>query len=102
MNFILFALAVIGMTNIVVQGKIMDILKIRPLLKKILPESIYTFFECYECCGFWCGMVLGAMLVSFNPFQILAYGFSGSILASFYEEIVYLIRSKTEYEIRDK
>ncbi len=83
---ILFVLAVAGMTQIIINSEI-----IRPVddwAKEILPVKIHHgLFECFQCSGFWCGILLGAILVSFNPFVILACGCAGSFVADLSESI---------------
>ena len=37
--------------------------------------------DCYQCAGFWCGIVLGLMLLSYNPLVVFAAGCAGSFLA---------------------
>lgn len=98
-NLIIFIISTIGLTNIVVHGKILDNIGLRPFLKKRLPSSVFELFECYECTGFWCGMIMGACIIS--PWMFLACGFAGCVISQFYSEIIYLIRSKTEYVIDD-
>jgi hypothetical protein len=66
-NIILFIFAAIGMTHIVVDGLIFE--SPRNWLQKHLPEKIYKVFECYQCAGFWCGMIAGYFTVAmFMPF----------------------------------
>lgn len=101
-NFALFILATIGLTNIVVHGSIMDILGIRPFLKKNLSEEVYSMFECYQCTGFWCGLIMGTVVISVHPLLILACGFAGSLVSQFYSDLVYLMRSKTDFVIEDE
>lgn len=99
--FILFILSTIGLTNIVVHGKILDLIGLRAFLKKILNSSLFELFECYECSGFWCGMIMGSILISNDPYYVISCGFSGSLCSQFYSEIVYLIRSKTDFLVED-
>ncbi len=100
-NFILFILSTIGLTNIIVHGKILDVIGLRSFLKKRLNSNFFELFECYECSGFWCGMIMGITLISDNPYYVISCGFAGSLLSQFYSEIVYLIRSKTDFLVED-
>lgn len=100
-NFLIFILSTIGLTNIVVHGKILDNLKIRPLLKKILPAGFYELFECYECTGFWAGLIMGYFLVSHDLVLFVPCGFAGSLVSQFYTELVFMIRSKTDFVVEE-
>lgn len=102
MNFLLFSLATIGLTNIIVHGKILDNIGLRPFLKKNLYAGVFELFECYECTGFWSGMIMGVVLISNDPKIFIPCGFVGSVLGQFYSELVYLIRSKTDFVVENK
>ncbi len=94
-----FILATIGMTNIMVHGKFLDIIYVRPILKKILPSTLYAVFECYECMGFWCGIVCGIALVSYDPLVFILCGFAGSVVAQTYTEVMMWLRSNITFEL---
>jgi hypothetical protein len=104
MNILLFIFATIGLTNILVHGKILDLIKIR---RKTIREWMHFWdwskqlFECYECTGFWGGLIAGILVISRDPFIFISCGFAGSVLSQFYSEIVYLIRSKTDFVVED-
>lgn len=98
-TFLLFVLATLGLTNILVHGKIMDNLGIRPWLKKNLSDDWYELFECYECSGWWAGLFMGLLLISINPLVFIPCAFAGALLGHFYSAIYYLIQSKTEFEV---
>jgi len=78
MNLILFILGVIGLTHILVDSEIMG-----PIHEWIEPRCpiVGKIMECYQCCGFWCGLLL-APLLSYNPLIWFAAGCAGSFLAS--------------------
>lgn len=76
---VLFALAVIGLTNIMVDSSIMA--PVRDYLQKILPAYVYKVFECYQCMGTWCGFICGLILISHNPLVVLMCGCAGSFLS---------------------
>lgn len=99
MTIILFMLATIGFTNIVVHGRILDLIGLRSWLKQKLHPDLFELFECYECSGFWCGVLMGVILVSLNPFVFLSCGFAGAFLGHFYSMLTNYIVSKTEFEI---
>lgn len=79
--FLLFVLATVGLTLIIVDGSIFE--PVRCFLEKKLPEKVYDVFECYQCMGTWCGFVCGAMTFGLNPLFIILSGFAGSFLAMF-------------------
>ena len=80
-DFLLFALSVIGMTHIIVDGSIFQ--GVRDVLKKWLPTKLYRLFECYQCTGTWAGFFLGYFLLHYTDlFAIFACGCAGSFLAT--------------------
>ncbi len=89
---ILFILAVIGMTHIMVDSEIME--PVEDWSKSRLPEMVHhALFNCYQCSGFWCGLLLSP-LVSFNPFVMVACGYAGSFLADFSESVFHYLETK--------
>jgi hypothetical protein len=56
-SVLLFCLATIGMTHIIVDGSILQ--WFRDLMQKVLPNKLYEVFTCYQCMGFWCGLFCG-------------------------------------------
>jgi hypothetical protein len=79
----LFFLAVIGMTHILIDSEIME--PVDTWARQHLPPKLYHgLFECYQCAGFWCGVLLSP-LVSLNPFVMFACGCAGSFLADYSE-----------------
>lgn len=82
MTVLLFILGVIGMSHILVDSEIME--PVDEWAKGVLPACVHhALFACHQCSGFWCGVVLGVILVSFNPFIAFACGCAGSFLADF-------------------
>lgn len=106
MNLILFGLATIGLSNILVHGKILDVIKffgksIRQWLTT--PSFMSELLSCYECTGFWSGLIIGSLF--FDPsrwYEIFLYGFAGSVLSQFYSEVIYLLRSKTDFVLNEE
>jgi len=80
MSLLLFILGVIGMTHIVVDGEISE-----PVYKWIAARLpvVARIMDCYQCAGFWCGLVLGLALLSYRPLVVFAAGCAGSFLAQF-------------------
>jgi hypothetical protein len=78
---ILYILATIGLTNIIINSTIME--PIRCFLKNHLPDSVYEVFECYQCMGTWCGALCGALVLCEHWVAYLfLYGFAGSFISS--------------------
>ena len=101
MEILLYIVAVIGFTHIVVDGKIFE--PIRNLANKILPEFISTVLSCYQCSGFWIGLICGwACFPGINPFQIVMAGFGGSFLANFAAILFNYIESRTMISLPDE
>ena len=75
-----FLLGSVGLTHIVVHGKIFDniraqIEKDRP---KIGPLELHDIITCYQCAGMWVGMIFGMAMtpfwgISWSPLMILFY-----------------------------
>jgi len=78
MNVLLFILGVVGMTHIIVDGEISG-----PVYEWIKPRLpvVARVMDCYQCAGFWCGLVLGLTLLSYRPCIVFAAGCAGSFLA---------------------
>ncbi len=121
--FLLFCLASVGTTAILVDGKIFAGFRQR-LAERIelsrrrseksgreagwsFSECLHGILGCYQCCGFWSGLFCGLFLI---PDESLVYvllfwfccGAAGSILAHVYlmfVELIFaltmLVRSKT-------
>jgi hypothetical protein len=90
--FVLFLFSSIGLTHIMVDSSIM--LPFRNFVKEKFPDKILWIkpkegIECYQCMGFWCGLVCGAMIsvmVFLNPWFIalttILCGFASSYTAN--------------------
>lgn len=78
-SLVLFIFASIGLTFIIVEGKILD--EPRKWLKTKLSPKVYYLFECYQCSGVWCGGFCGYILLGHSWQIILASAFAGSFLA---------------------
>lgn len=94
---IMFVLSVIGASHIIVDGSIME--QFRGLVKstttKIGVPSLGGVVDCYLCCGTWCGFLMGAIWISFNPFQIIACGCAGGFLANFAAVVINWLEAAT-------
>ena len=88
---LLFIVAVIGMTHIIVDSTIME--PVEEWMEGRLPPCVHNaLFNCYQCSGFWCGVVLSP-LVSFNPFIMFACGCAGSFVTDFSESAFKFLES---------
>ena len=76
---ILFIIATIGMTHIIIDGSIFS--SLRDCVKKNFPSKIATLVECYMCAGFWCGVFTGFCLGVNKPTELFSCGCAGSILS---------------------
>lgn len=90
MELVFFAFASIGLTHIIVDSKIA--MPVRNFFDKRLPSYISSAIHCYQCSGFWCGLVSG--MICFWPvvyslhwfhviFYFIAAGWAGSFLGNF-------------------
>lgn len=104
LNFVMFLLATIGLTNILVHGKVLDEIK---LFGSTLREYMYTWkftealFSCYECTGFWAGIVCSFIFFSPTWYFVLACGFIGSVVCQTYTDLIYWLRSLIKFELQD-
>jgi hypothetical protein len=91
-DLLLFVLAAVGMTHIVVDGTIFD--PVRTWAEKPIKWTIpfKRFFDwvktklsnimgCHQCCGFWCGVVVALIFLTYNPLMLLLYGCASSIMS---------------------
>jgi hypothetical protein len=76
-NLLLFILAVIGLTHIVVDSEIAA--PAHEWAKANWPW-LARMMDCHQCAGFWCGVALGPIM-SWNPLLWVVCGFAGSFLA---------------------
>ena len=83
-DVLFFCLAVVGMSHIIVES--VFFLPLREWLgKKSEQNNLLKFINkivnCYQCCGTWCGFLLGLVLLSYNPLVIFASGCVGSFVS---------------------
>ena len=64
LNLMLFILGVVGMTHIVVDSEISE--PVHEWIEPRLPV-VARIMDCYQCAGFWCGIALGLVLLSYRP-----------------------------------
>jgi hypothetical protein len=94
MNLLLFCMASIGLTDIIVDSRIRTIVlesrwyqPIRNFCSHFLPTAFYEMFDCHQCAGTWIGFLLGYILLGHSIGVVLASGFAASFLANAYEVI---------------
>jgi hypothetical protein len=81
-SVLLFSLAVIGLTNIVV-----DPAAIFAPVRRMIEASGLPWLEklvsCYQCSGTWAGFLCGWFIFGDDPATIFCCGMAGSFLATF-------------------
>lgn len=104
MNLFVFILATIGLTNIIYQARILDLIKIKD---RSIREWLHYFdwskelCECPECTGFWAGLICGFFV--FNEWHLkLMAPLMGTVVSPFYHYITTYISSITEFSIPDE
>lgn len=80
-NLILFLMATVGLTNIMVFGSIFN--SLRHHMRKALPAHIYELFECYQCMGTWVGAGCGYVLMTHDAVGVAMCAFAGSFAAHY-------------------
>lgn len=95
----LFVFGVIGLTHILVDGKIFQ--PVRDFLKERLPASVYSVLECYQCSGTWAGVLVGLLVLTRNPFYVVVCGFAGSFLASWAAFYLNYLEAQTMMAMQD-
>lgn len=107
-TILLFACAVIGFTNIIVDpATIFE--PVRNWMEKRAEKGnkIAAFFDhmwaCYQCTGFWVGIICGLVLISLNPLTAIICGMAGSYLATWgATHLNYLVAKSVVLEAPEK
>lgn len=98
---ILFILASIGSTHIVVDGAIFA--PIRDWMKRTLPTKLSSIVDCYLCAGFYMGCLSGFCAFSHISLQqIFACGCAGGFLANFAAVVLNWLESATIVNLPDQ
>jgi hypothetical protein len=90
-ELIVFILGSVGMTHIIIDGAIFN--SVRAFLRLHIPSYLHNLFECYMCCGFWCGVFLSYFLLSKNFFFIFSCGCLCSLLSHFHATLLNLLET---------
>ena len=92
-DLVLFCLAAIGATHIVVDGKIFK--PFRDFVEKYLPEKIYELVSCYQCSGTYVGFVLGYLTYGPDLSKIFLAGCASSVLSNLMALYMNYLEAKT-------
>jgi hypothetical protein len=80
-EFLLFVLASIGLCHFLVDGALM--VPVKEKLTRLGLRQLVAMLNCYQCAGFWSGVVMGlvVMVARGVPWlELLVYGFAASFL----------------------
>jgi hypothetical protein len=77
----LFSMAVIGLTNIVVDPASIFV-PVREFIEKNCPKWLNKLVSCYQCFGTWAGFICGYLIVDTTPSVVFMCGMAGSFLAT--------------------
>lgn len=81
---IILLLASIGFCHIIVDSSIVEKF-IKTPLKKKESNSVKLLLEmmnCYQCAGFWCGLLIGLIAININIYYPILFAFANSFLSS--------------------
>jgi len=81
LNTFLFFAAAVGLTLIIVDSAL-----IAPIRDWVADRDslslVSKMIECYQCCGFWCGILMGGIIFyTFDPLILFACGCAASFLS---------------------
>ncbi len=112
LNFVLFIFSLIGLSFIIVESTIFQ--PMRTWLKDgLIPQKLnFKFFVliknkltkivgCFQCTGFWSGVICGLLLVSFNPLIVFCCGCAGSFLTPLAVSIMNYIEVQTIINMKE-
>lgn len=98
-NLALFVLGSVGMTHIIVEGEIFR--PIRTFVEKYTVNFLSKLINCYQCTGFWCGLLVGSGLYCPENFNVLeltrifACGCASSCLSYFWAMYLTYLEANT-------
>lgn len=96
----LFIFASIGLTHIIVDGKIFE--PLRNFVKKYCPQKFYDLITCPQCLGLYMGFICGWLcFTQIDLYQIAACGFASSFLASFAGIVMNYLEAQSVMEIEE-
>ena len=101
-----FALASTGLTHILVESKVIEPIRdFLLLLTKKIPyvgSMLEYMLECYQCMGFWSGLVCGYYLISHDLPIVLLCGFAGSFVSYATASYLAYLEARTVIELDDE
>ena len=113
METLLYILGAIGLTHIVVDSTIFEPVRQwleKPFwpslsLKNFVPRliaKISQMISCYQCCGFWCGLVVAWLALPAPTFGLmLCGGFAGNFLANSAAILLNYLEAQTVVRLPD-
>jgi hypothetical protein len=103
-DLLLFIVGVIGITHIVVDSKITA--PIRDWLSNpnrfIIFKFLHSMMTCYQCAGFWCGLLCGLTLREANYWHVLIAGGAGSFLSSLAAAVLNYLEANAIVQLDEK
>lgn len=96
----LFSLAVIGLTNIVVDPATI-FAPIRFAIEKSGVKWLDKLVSCYQCSGAWAGFLCGWLIFGPDPSVIFCCGMAGSFLATFNATYMNYLEAKSILGVED-
>ena len=100
----MFILSAVGFTHLVVDSAFLEwfrnfvkkaSLKVSEWVKIPKVAKFGNVVDCYVCAGVWCGFVMGAIWLSWNPFKIIACGCASGLLSNFAAIFINYLEAKT-------
>lgn len=96
----IFALATVGLTNIIVDPA--TIAKpVRDLIDKYCHPWLSKLFSCYQCTGTWVGFLCGYLIVGKDPQTVFLCGMAGSYLATMSATYMNYLEAKSIVGVED-
>lgn len=85
LEFLFFVICTGGLVHLVVEGSILEGLRdfVRKSASRLGRPDLGKVVDCYLCSGFWCGIVMALIWVTFNPVQVFACGVAGSFIGNY-------------------
>jgi hypothetical protein len=101
MEIFLYFLGVIGMTHIIVDATIFK--PVRDWFDRRLPTQVASLIHCYQCSGFWCGMLCGYFAFpNITWLQIFLAGCAGSFLSNIAAIYLNYLEAQTVISLNDE
>ena len=57
--------------------------------------------ECYQCCGFWSGVIVGLVVLTHNPLILIVCGCAASFLSVLGAGFLEYLNSVIEFDIEE-